>query len=172
MSDAVGFDFVVRGLLDLSLVQRSRSVAVGGVGSVAVAEALHDGRHVTIVDSAGPLSVLRTAAGPIPAAFAGAWPECDLVVSALALAHRSDEEAVAQLTALAAGSGRAIVIEQLDGDGLGPPDIAEHRLVEMAASGAAIRSASDIAGLAAAAGWALDGRSTLGWNYEAFELRR
>ena len=51
-------------------------------------------------------------------------------------------------------------------------DIAEHRLVDLAASGSAIRSAAEIERLAAFAGWTLTRRASLGWNYEVFELSR
>lgn len=172
LGDALGFGFVVRGILELDALNEADSVAVTGVGSLAVADALGAERLLTIVESAVPRAVLREAAGTTAAAFSGEWPTSDLAVSALALAYRSDEEAVALLLALAAGSRRAIVIEQLEGEGLGPPDLAEHRLVDLAASGIAVRAAADIARLAEAAGWTLSGQSTLGWNYEAFELLR
>lgn len=172
LNEAIGFDFVVRGMVDLESVRSARVVAVSGVGSVAVADALHVGRAVTVVEAPAALEALRTAMGSIPVAFGEEWPESDLAVSALALAYRSNGEAIDLLSALSTGARKAVVIEQLDGEGLGPPDIAEHRLVDLAASGSAIRSAAEIERLAASAGWTLTRRASLGWNYELFELSR
>lgn len=171
-AEAGGFEFVVRGMRDLEAVRSARHVAVSGVGSVAIADALRGASAVTVVEAPSVLNGLRTVMGEDPATLCAEWPETDLAVSALALAYRSESEAIEHLTALASGARSALIVEELDGEGLGPPDIAAHRLVDLAASGTAIRSAADIERLAIAAGWKLTRRSSLGWNYEVFELRR
>lgn len=172
LEEAVGFDFIAAALHGIGVVNAASTVAVSGVGAIAVADALRAGPAVRIVESAAGAQAIRASLGSIPAEVSTRWAPVDVAVAALALSYRSDAEAVDHLGALAAAAGTAVVVELLDGEGLGPPDLAEHRLIDMAASGHALRAAADIERLAEAAGWRLDERASLGWNYEAFVLRR
>jgi NADPH-dependent ferric siderophore reductase len=172
LEEVTSFAFVARGLLDLPAVRAAEKIAVTGAGSVVLAETLAGRSAVTVVEAPVPLAALRAAAEDLPVAFADELPAADLAVCGLALAYRSDAEAVALLQRLAVATDRAVVIEALDGPGLRSPHAAEHRLVDLAATGLAVRSADDVARLASAAGWAVTGSTTLGWNHEAFELSR
>lgn len=172
LADAVGFNFVVRGVLALEPVIAARTVAVSGLGSVALAGALAPERAVTVIESPVLLEVIRAALAESIAEFGGRYPSVHLVISALALASRTEAESLALLRDLATASDRAIVVEELAGPGLGAEHVVEHRLVDLGATGVAIRGIPEITSLVEAAGWTVTRTSTLGWNYEAFELTR
>lgn len=172
LDEAIGFDFIAGALHGIGVVSAASTVAVSGVGSIAVADALRAAHSVRIVESVVGAQAVRASLGSIPAEVSTEWRPADLAIAALALSYRSDAETVDHLGALSAAADVAIVIELLEGEGLGPPDIAEHRLIDVAASGHAVRDAADIERLAEAAGWRLDEQVSLGWNYEAFVLRR
>jgi NADPH-dependent ferric siderophore reductase len=191
----IGFDFIVRGAAELDVLATARAgtarpgtarpgtarpgvvqsdtalhVAVTGAGSLAFVEAFAQTHRCTIVERPVPLGVLREAVSAPGVEFAEEFPTADLAISALALGYRSDAEARALLAELRSAGDRALVIEEVEGPGLDAEHLAEHRLLELGASGVAMRTAGDIVTLAAASGWRVVAHRTLGWNYEAFEL--
>lgn len=172
LADVVGFDFVVRGVLALPQVIEAKSVLTTGFGSVALVGALAQGRTVTVFDSPVVLEAIRLNLADDAIDLTTQLGQADLLICALALVSRTDSQAISLLRDFTAVSDRALVIEEIDGPGLGTAHVTEHRLVDLAATGVSIRGIDEIARIAEAAGWDVTRTSTLGWNYEVFELTR
>ncbi len=163
--------FVITGVPDAKIWGRGRRVAVTGPGALVLADALRRTvlATVTVVESTGPLCVLRDeAADPCPA-FAEDWERTDVAATALALGHRTDAEAVALLTTMRTASGDAVLIERLQPDALNPFAPAE-ALLALAGTGAPPRTPEDIQRLATASGWSIVTHRPLGWGIDYFEL--
>ncbi|MDR2294157.1 MAG: siderophore-interacting protein [Microbacterium sp.] len=93
----------------------------------------------------------------------------DSQIHARALAHLTDEEAVAYLTALSASE--LIVIEATKADLL-DPHAADHQLLQYAITGAAPRTSSRLVALAARAGWEATSVHELGWGVSCLLMHR
>jgi NADPH-dependent ferric siderophore reductase len=92
-----------------------------------------------------------------------------VAVSALGLAHRTDEEAVALLALLRGRADTAIVIESSRPDALGGADLGE-ALHHFAITGSPQRDAAAVSALATRAGWRVSTVAPLGWGVEAIHL--
>lgn len=95
----------------------------------------------------------------------------DVAVAAKALAHRTDDEAAALLTRLAAWAPTAVLVEASRPDGLSP-HAAEAALHAYAATGSPLRDSPALEALAHRTGWHVDHVIALGWGTEATVLRR
>lgn len=172
---AIGFDFVARGVTGLQTLREAHAVAVTGPGSVAFSNALAGATRVTVVGSLLELDAARKSqpGSEFEAAESFGAPDADVVASALALAQRTDEEAVAFLTRLAERAGAAVIIELFQPESSAPSAHAtEHALLAYAATGTPPRSLQDLESLATRAGWRLVRATPLGWDREALELQR
>lgn len=172
---AIGFDFVARGVTGLQTLREAHAVAVTGPGSVAFSNALAGATRVTVVGSLLELDAARKSqpSSEFEAAESFGATDADVVASALALAQRTDEEAVAFLTRLAERAGAAVIIELFQPESSAPSaHAAEHALLAYAATGTPPRSLQDLESLATRAGWRLVRATPLGWDHEALELQR
>lgn len=172
---AIGFDFVARGVKDLSTLRRVPAVAVTGPGSVAFTTALAGAARVTVVGSLLELDAARRAqpGSDFDAAESFGAAGAEVAAAALALAQRTDEEAVALLAHMAESAGAAVIVELVTPESSAPSaHIAEHALLAYAATGRPPRSLQDLESLAARAGWLLVRATPLGWDHEALELQR
>lgn len=172
---AIGFDFVARGVTGLQTLREAHAVAVTGPGSVAFSNALAGATRVTVVGSLLELDAARKSqpGSEFEAAESFGATDADVVASALALAQRTDEEAVAFLTRLAERAGAAVIIELFQPESSAPSaHAAEHALLAYAATGTPPRSLQDLESLATRAGWRLVRATPLGWDHEALELQR
>lgn len=178
IEDTVSFGFVAGGLRRVPGIEAERRLALTGPGANQVARVLGEGRELSVFGEPILLEALRagTPEGLQPLAVASSaastGPGTDLVVSALALEHRSDDEAQAFLAELAERGDALLLLEEIEGPGLTGPGFAEHRLVALAGSGAATRTLAGLRRLAESAGWRWSGSETLGWNVEAIRLER
>lgn len=172
---AIGFDFVARGVTGLQTLREAHAVAVTGPGSVAFSNALAGATRVTVVGSLLELDAARKSqpGSEFEASESFGATDADVVASALALAQRTDEEAVAFLTRLAERAGAAVIIELVQPESSAPSaHAAEHALLAYAATGTPPRSLQDLESLATRAGWRLVRATPLGWDHEALELQR
>ncbi|WP_068492998.1 siderophore-interacting protein [Pseudoclavibacter helvolus] len=172
---AIGFDFVARGVTGLQTLREAHAVAVTGPGSVAFSNAFAGATRVTVVGSLLELDAARKSqpGSEFEAAESFGATDADVVASALALAQRTDEEAVAFLTRLAERAGAAVIIELVQPESSAPSaHAAEHALLAYAATGTPPRSLQDLESLATRAGWRLVRATPLGWDHEALELQR
>lgn len=172
---AIGFDFVARGIKDLKTLNSAHRVAVTGPGSVAFSTALAGTADVTVVGTLLELDAARRAqpGSDFVAAESFGAADAEVASAALALAQRTDEEAVALLAELAECTASAVVVELVPPEGPAPSaHAAEHALLTYAATGASPRSLRDLEALAQRAGWDLVRSTPLGWDHEALELRR
>ncbi|MEV5804921.1 siderophore-interacting protein [Streptomyces parvulus] len=144
-----------------------------GPGSASVVAALDDAGHrpgLRVTEDDVPAGVLR-ARVTAPERIDWTGGPADLAVAAKALAHRTDEEAVALLERLAGWVPTAVLVEASRPDGLSP-HAAEAALHAYAATGAPLRDAPAIAALAARTGWHVRRVIPLGWGAEATVLER
>ncbi|MFD3794292.1 siderophore-interacting protein [Streptomyces californicus] len=165
--------FLLDGLTADPLWEGVGSCLLTGPGSASVAAALDDaGRRprVLIAEDAGPAEVLR---GHVPAPDRVAWSAgpADVAVAAKALAHRTDEEAVALLARLAEWTSTAVLVEASRPDNLSP-HAAEAALHAYTATGSPLRDSAAVAALAERSGWRVERTVALGWGTEATVLRR
>lgn len=167
----LGFDFVAGAIAELPLVASSSRRAATGPGSAAVSLVL-SARPLRIVESPIPLDVLRGVVREPDRAYSADFGDADLVVSALALSYRTDDEARDLLSSFPASVSSCVVIEEVPGEGEPTPHDAEHQLLALAATGSGPRRVADLAALASSAGWTLLRSTSLGWNHEALELVR
>ncbi|MFI8486442.1 siderophore-interacting protein [Streptomyces rubrogriseus] len=165
--------FLLNGLTADPLWAGVETCLLTGPGSAAVVAAL---------DDAGRRPRLRIAEDGVPAAALRAYvtaPEridwsggpADVAVAAKALAHRTDDEAAALLTRLAAWAPTAVLVEASRPDGLSP-HAAEAALHAYAATGSPLRDSPALEALAHRTGWHVDHVIPLGWGTEATVLRR
>ncbi|MGW0460264.1 siderophore-interacting protein [Streptomyces tendae] len=165
--------FLLNGLTADPLWAGVETCLLTGPGSAAVVAAL---------DDSGRRPRLRIAEDKVPAAALRAYvaaPEridwtggpADVAVAAKALAHRTDDEAAALLTRLAAWAPTAVLVEASRPDGLSP-HAAEAALHAYAATGSPLRDSPALAALAHRTGWHVDHVIALGWGTEATVLRR
>ncbi|MFF0695896.1 siderophore-interacting protein [Streptomyces tendae] len=165
--------FLLNGLTADPLWAGVETCLLTGPGSAAVVAAL---------DDSGRRPRLRIAEDEVPAAALRAYvaaPEridwtggpADVAVAAKALAHRTDDEAAALLTRLAAWAPTAVLVEASRPDGLSP-HAAEAALHAYAATGSPLRDSPALAALAHRTGWHVDHVIALGWGTEATVLRR
>ncbi|MEV5755785.1 siderophore-interacting protein [Streptomyces tendae] len=173
MEECEQLAFLLNGLTADPLWAGVETCLLTGPGSAAVVAAL---------DDAGRRPRLRIAEDEVPAAALRAYvaaPEridwsggpADVAVAAKALAHRTDDEAAALLTRLAAWAPTAVLVEASRPDGLSP-HAAEAALHAYAATGSPLRDSSAIEALAHRTGWHVDHVIALGWGTEATVLRR
>ncbi|WP_411097221.1 siderophore-interacting protein [Streptomyces sp. 020-2-3H-GM] len=165
--------FLLDGLTADPLWEGVGSCLLTGPGSASVAAALDDaGRRprLLIAEDAGPAEVLR---GHVPAPDRVAWSAgpADVAVAAKALAHRTDEEAVALLARLAEWTSTAVLVEASRPDNLSP-HAAEAALHAYTATGSPLRDSAAVAALAERSGWRVKRTVALGWGTEATVLRR
>ncbi|MCD0444017.1 siderophore-interacting protein [Glycomyces sp. A-F 0318] len=171
VEDAEGLAHLVNGLPRLPVWGSGAMVAVTGPGAVVLADLLRERLDIdpSIVESPVPLEVLRQESERFPHRFSEQWRSTGVAATALALGHRTDDEAVALLTEMRRAATKAVLVEALRPDALGP-GAAHEALLGLAATGSAPRSPSDIAVLAADAGWTVADRRPLGWGVEYFAL--
>ncbi|WP_051703932.1 siderophore-interacting protein [Glycomyces sp. NRRL B-16210] len=171
VEDADGLAHLVTGLPRLPVWGRETRVAVTGPGSLVLADLLRErlAADTSIVESAGPLAVLKELSEGSEHRFTVRWDRIEVAVTALALGHRTDAEAVALLGEMRRAAERAVLVEALQPDALSP-GAADEALLQLAATGSTPRSPSDMALLAAEAGWSIDDRRPLGWGVEYFAL--
>ncbi|MYW79727.1 NADPH-dependent ferric siderophore reductase, contains FAD-binding and SIP domains [Streptomyces sp. LaPpAH-199] len=165
--------FLLDGLTADPLWEGVGSCLLTGPGSASVAAALDDaGRRprLLIAEDAGPAEVLR---GHVPAPDRVAWSAgpADVAVAAKALAHRTDEEAVALLARLAEWTSTTVLVEASRPDNLSP-HAAEAALHAYTATGSPLRDSAAVAALAERSGWRVERTVALGWGTEATVLRR
>ncbi|MDW4918005.1 siderophore-interacting protein [Streptomyces californicus] len=165
--------FLLDGLTADPLWEGVGSCLLTGPGSASVTAALDDaGRRprLLIAEDAGPAEVLR---GHVPAPDRVAWSAgpADVAVAAKALAHRTDEEAVALLARLAEWTSTAVIVEASRPDNLSP-HAAEAALHAYTATGSPLRDSAAVAALAERSGWRVERTVALGWGTEATVLRR
>lgn len=162
--------FLVTGVPRMRLWAPGQRVACGGPGALVLADLLREktGAITTVVEDPGPLRALL-APGETPHAVAEHWGAQDVAVTALALGHRTDAEAVEHLRELRAAAPLAVLVEALRPDALGP-GAAEDALLHLATLGVPPRSPEDVAALAEAAGWRMVDRRPLGWGTECLVL--
>lgn len=186
MEQASGLPHVLAGLARQPVWEQRERILVTGPGALEIADALHAGLpqerarpSLIIHETAGPLAVLRAGAGSRPGPGSAAevlsytteLPEdLDLVVTALALGHRTDAEAIELLRTLASGATHAVLIERLTPDGLSPAASATQALVDFATLGTPTRTPEATLRLVESAGWTVRGREKLGWGIESVEL--
>lgn len=171
--EAAGLPHVLTGLAGSTVWGRGKRIAITGPGAIEVGDVLSadTGAIITVHEAAGPLAVLRAAADPRDWEFATEVPQgTDLVVTALALGHRTDEEALELLRALAGAAQSAVLVERLSPDGLSPAASAAAALIDFAVLGVPTRTPERILQLAEEAGWTVAARVKLGWGIESVEL--
>lgn len=94
----------------------------------------------------------------------------DLAIAALALGHRTDEEARQLLAGLRERSETLVVIDAARADSLNPA-AHETPVLALAGNGAGLRDEAALSALAGEAGWRHDRTIALGWGIEAAVLR-
>ncbi|MFJ6069542.1 siderophore-interacting protein [Streptomyces sp. NPDC093065] len=165
--------FLLNGLTADPLWAGVESCLLTGPGSAAVVAALDDaGRRprLRLAEDEVPAAVLRSHV-PAPERIDWTAGPADVAVAAKALAHRTDEEAAALLTRLAAWAPTAVLVEASRPDGLSP-HAAEAALHAYAATGSPLRDATAITALAEQTGWQVTRVVPLGWGTEATVLHR
>ncbi|MFI7275172.1 SIP domain-containing protein [Streptomyces sp. NPDC049879] len=173
VEDAEGLAQLVTGLPRHPVWGRARRVGVTGPGALSVADVLHGhaAADVTVVEAPAALAALRAEARPdCPHAFAEDWGTYDAVATALALGHRTDDEAATLLRALRTAAPVAVLVERLAPDGLSPAALSEGALLHLATLGTPPRTPDRFTHLAATAGWTVTGRRKLGWGVGCVEL--
>ncbi|MFG3108605.1 siderophore-interacting protein [Streptomyces tendae] len=165
--------FLLNGLTADPLWAGVETCLLTGPGSAAVVAALDDaGRRprLRIAEDEVPAEALRAyVAAPERIDWTGG--PADVAVAAKALAHRTDDEAAALLTRLAAWAPTAVLVEASRPDGLSP-HAAEAALHAYAATGSPLRDSPALEALAHRTGWHVDQVIALGWGTEATVLRR
>ncbi|QYM63707.1 hypothetical protein [Microbacterium sp. Se5.02b] len=146
---------------------------VVGPGAPAVVGAFEDGSRGGIDIALHEHGLVRDAIVEDAGDAATVWDgrPVEVAVLALALAHRTDAEAVTLLDELAPHASRVVLLESSRPDALSP-DAEEHRIVGFAMTGAPFRSSERLGELAAAAGWTWERAEPLGWGIEATILVR
>ncbi|MEV5015210.1 siderophore-interacting protein [Streptomyces sp. NPDC053780] len=165
--------FLLSGLTADPLWTGVGTCLLAGPGTASVVAALDDAGHrpgLRVAEDDVPAAVLR---GRVTAPERIDWTggPADVAVAAKALAHRTDDEAVALLERLAGWVPTAVLIEASRPDGLSP-HAAEAALHAYAATGAPLRDSTAIAALAARTGWHVTRVVPLGWGAEATVLER
>ncbi|ALJ19779.1 siderophore-interacting protein [Microbacterium sp. No. 7] len=166
--------YLLDGLAAHEMWERVSSVLVAGPGAPAVVGALEDagrsGIAIAVHEHGRVREALRDEVERPGGLSWGAAP-ADVAVLALALAHRTDAEAVALLGEVAACTRRALVIESSRPDALSA-DADAHGAVVYAMTGAPFRTSDALAALAADAGWRREQSIPLGWGVEVTVLVR
>lgn len=173
VEEAEGLVHLVTALPKRAVWGRQRRVGVTGPGALAVADILHEHTtaQVSIVEAPEPLKVLRDAAGDdCPHEFIDQWARHDVVATALALGHRTEQETTALLTELRTIASAAVLVERLAPDGLNPVAATEDALLHLATLGTPPPGPEQVARLAAVTGWTVTARQKLGWGIECVEL--
>ncbi|WP_432083469.1 siderophore-interacting protein [Streptomyces sp. WAC 04229] len=165
--------FLLSGLTADPLWTGVETCLLTGPGTASVVAALDDAGHrpgLRVAEDDVPAAVLR---GRVTAPERIDWTggPADVAVAAKALAHRTDDEAVALLERLAGWVPTAVLVEASRPDGLSP-HAAEAALHAYAATGAPLRDSTAITGLAARTGWHVTHVVPLGWGTEATVLKR
>ena len=167
--------YLLDGLMTTSALWNGvTSALIVGPGAPAVIGALDDARltgiDVAVYEHGRVLDALQASVERPERLHRGLRPS-DVAVLALALAHRTDEEASALLAEIAGSTRRALVIESSTPDALSP-DADEHQVVGYAMTGAPFRTSDSLVALAATAGWAREQVVRLGWGVEVTVLVR
>lgn len=173
VEQAGGLPHVLSGFGRRPIWTGAKRVVITGPGAIELAEVAHEATaaRLTIQEAAGPLEVLRAAATQHDWQFATDLSDAqDVAVTALALGHRTDAEAVALLRSLGAAAPRALLVERLTPDGLSPAASASQALVDFGVLGVPTRSPEATLGLIADAGWTVVERQKLGWGIESVEV--
>lgn len=174
MEDADRLAYLLDGFVANPMWDDVSSLLVVGPGAPAVLGAFDDGGragiNIALHEHGRVRDAVVEAAGRDSAA---AWKgrPVDVAVLALALAHRTDAEAVALLDQLGPHASRLILLESSRPDALSP-GAEEHQIVGFAMTGAPFRSSEALGDLAAAAGWSREQVLPLGWGIEATFLVR
>jgi NADPH-dependent ferric siderophore reductase len=148
-----------------ALEHASEQLAFLQHGLFAALDALPVSRIQAIGPAATTIAQLTDRAGRPPLEAQGA----QAIVSALAITHRTDEEALAHLHGLHEQVPHVLLLSaQPDAIGAG----AQKALLDFAATGAPPRSVERLSELAQDAGWAVEDTHLLGWGFVALRLRR
>jgi len=174
VEDAGRLAYLLDGFVASRMWDDVASVLVVGPGAPAVVGAFEDGGREGIgiaVHEHGEVrdAVIEAVGRDVPLGWDGRL--VDVAVLALALAHRTDVEAVALLDEIAPHTERLVLLESSRPDALSP-GAEEHQIVGFAMTGAPFRSATALGELAAAAGWSTEQVLPLGWGVEATFLVR
>jgi len=174
VEDAGRLAYLLDGFVASRMWDDVASVLVVGPGAPAVVGAFEDGGREGIgiavhEHGEGRDAVVEAVGRDVPLGWDGRL--VDVAVLALALAHRTDVEAVALLDEIAPHTERLILLESSRPDALSP-GAEEHQIVGFAMTGAPFRSATALGELAAAAGWSTEQVLPLGWGVEATFLVR
>lgn len=147
-------------------------IGITGPGALAVADVLHEhlSAHLTIVEPPVPLAVLRAVADDSPHEFAETWQPQDVVVTALALDHRTDDEIAGLLEALREVAATVLMVEQLAPDALNPMAMSQVALMRVATVGSPHLDPARLDALAVRSGWTVASQHKLGWGVECVEL--
>ncbi|NJI61529.1 SIP domain-containing protein [Microbacterium oxydans] len=173
VEDAGRLAYLLDGFVANPMWDEVAHLLIVGPGAPAVLGAFEDGGRGGIDIALHESGLVRDAIVEDAGGSATVWDGrlVDVAVAALALAHRTDAEAVALLDELAPHTSRLILLESSRPDALSP-DAEEHQVVGFAMTGAPFRSTERLGELAAAAGWTWERAEPLGWGIEATVLVR
>ena len=166
--------YLLDGFVADPLWDEGSTALIVGPGAPAVVGAFDDaGRHgiaLSVHEHGRVLEALREGVER-PERIEWRPRPSEAAVLALALAHRTDGEAIELLAEIGEHAGRAFVIESSKPDALSR-DAEEHQVVGFAMTGAPFRTSEAIGLLAEAAGWRAESVQPLGWGVEATVLVR
>ncbi|SEC03944.1 siderophore-interacting protein [Arthrobacter woluwensis] len=146
--EAGGLAYLMPGLVALPLWKSVSAVVCDGPGAAPVGEALKAAHDLK------------------PGVQYGHGPRPEVTIQAMALGHRTDEEAAEHLRRLNGTAPHLVLVERTRQDALSPR-AQEEQLLQFALTGAPARSTARLAELAGQAGWRLDASHELGWGVEA-----
>ncbi|WP_154792288.1 siderophore-interacting protein [Occultella kanbiaonis] len=171
VAESATFAFVAESLGQLPAWQEARTVTAQGPGAAIVA-----GLPGPAVRLGGTASERAILAEQLPARAAAPESDAqgapDLVLSALEIETRTDDEVTILLGELAEQASSAVVVDAFTATGPGGSRGAARDLTHLALTGAGRRTEPEIARLAATAGWQVTSTTALGWDFVAFTLRR
>ncbi|WP_420111902.1 siderophore-interacting protein [Pseudactinotalea sp.] len=171
VAESATFSFVAESLAQLPAWREASTVTAQGPGAAIVAGLA--GPAVRLGGTPSERAILAGQLAPGAAALdAGAQGAPDLVVSALEIETRTDDEVTSLLGALAEQASSAVVVDAFTATGPGGSRGAARDLTQLAMTGAGRRTEAEITRLAEAAGWRVASTTALGWDFVAFALRR
>ncbi|WP_374999904.1 SIP domain-containing protein [Aeromicrobium sp. CTD01-1L150] len=164
--------FVLDALLELPVWAGAEPVGLCGPAAMTIAHTARERGAVApfvVADDPGLLATLGESGAVTDTELTDDLGRCAVVVSGLALGHRSDVEAQQLLEQLANHTDELVLVESFRRDALGAKP-ATRSLLEAAMSGTAARDADRVSELAARAGWTRRNLLPLGWGFEALVL--
>lgn len=144
-------------------------VLITGPGSAEIADLAADAEISATFSATGEGAAELTARSDHLRADDGA--PVALAIAAMALGHRTDDEARQVLGQLRERAEVLVVVDAARADSLSP-SAHEAPVLALAGNGAGLRDDAAVAALGAAAGWRFDRTIALGWGIEAAVLRK